>query len=225
MTNTRHHPGHDRRFAVGVLQFALLCCVSDAEVIDRIAATIGNRPIMQSQLLEELRVTAFLNGEKPDLSPANRRRTAMRMVEQSLFRREMEFAHFAEPEGAQIEEALKAVKGRFGGAAEFERELKAYGIGAGALGPALERQMALLRFIELRFRPQVQVAETEARKYYETVVVPEYARKRLPPPPFEEARGQCEEALIQQLVDKRVEAWLEEVKGRTRIRYTEEAFQ
>jgi len=66
---------------------------------------------MQSQLLEELRVTAFLNGEKPDLSPANRRRTAMRMVEQSLFRREMEFAHFAEPEGAQIEEALKAVKG------------------------------------------------------------------------------------------------------------------
>jgi hypothetical protein len=225
MTTTKHPPGRGRRFAVRVSQFALLCCAARAEIIDRIVATIDSQPIMQSQLLEELRATAFLNGEKPDFSPANRRRTAMRMVEQTLFRREMEFTHFAEPEGAQIEEALNAVKGRFGGAAEFERELKACGIGASALGPALERQMALLRFIELRFRPQVQVLETEARKYYETVVAPEYARKRLPPPPFEQARGQCEEALIQQLVDKRVEAWLEEVKGRTRIRYAEEAFQ
>ncbi len=225
MTTTQQYLARGRRFAVGVALFAPLCWVSRAEIVDRIVATIGNQPIMESQLLEELRVTAFLNGEKPDLGPANRRRTAMRMVEQSLFRREMEFTHFAEPDGAQIEEALKGVNGRFSGAAEFERELKACGIGANDLGPALARQMALLRFIELRFRPQVQVTEIEARKYYETVVAPEYARKRLPPPPFEEARGQCEEALIQQLVDKRVEAWLDEVKGRTRIRYVEEAFQ
>jgi len=48
MTNTRHHPGHDRRFAVGVLQFALLCLrFSDAEVIDRIAATDRQSAIMQ----------------------------------------------------------------------------------------------------------------------------------------------------------------------------------
>jgi hypothetical protein len=225
MTTPQQHLARGRRFAVGVALLALPCCVSRAEIVDRIVATIGNQPVMQSQLLEELRLTAFLNGEKPDLSPANRRRTAMRMVEQSLFRREMEFTHFAETEGAQIEEALKGVKGRFSGAAEFERELKACGIGANDLGPALARQMALLRFIELRFRPQVQVTEIEARKYYETAVAPEYARKRLPPPPFEEARGQCEEALIQQLVDKRVEAWLEEAKGRTRIRYVEDAFQ
>lgn len=225
MTTRKHHPGRGRRIGVRVSHWLLLCCVARAEIVERIVATIDNRPIMQSQLLEELRVTAFLNGEKPDLGPANRRRTAVRMVEQTLFRREMELTHFAEPEAAQIEEALKAVKGRFGGAAEFERELKACGIGESALGPALERQMALLAFIELRFRPQVQVLETEARKYYETVVVPEYARKRLPPPPFEEARGQCEEALVQQLVDQRVEAWLQEAKGRTRIRYTEEAFQ
>jgi hypothetical protein len=223
--NTTQHLARGRRFAVGVALFAALCCLSRAEIVDRIVATVGNQPIMQSQLLEELRVTAFLNGEKPDLSPASRRRTAMRMVEQSLLRREMEFTHFAEPEAAQIEAALNAVKGRFGGAAEFERELKACGVGANDLGPALARQMALLRFVELRFRPQVQATEIEARKYYETVVAPEYARKRLAPPPFEDARGQCEEALIQQLLDKRVEAWLEEAKGRTRIRYVEEAFQ
>ena len=120
MTTPQQHLARGRRFAVGVALLALPCCVSRAEIVDRIVATIGNQPVMQSQLLEELRLTAFLNGEKPDLSPANRRRTAMRMVEQSLFRREMEFTHFAETEGAQIEEALKGVKGRFSGAAEFD---------------------------------------------------------------------------------------------------------
>jgi len=126
---------------------------------------------------------------------------------------------------AAVEGALKAVKSRFAGQAAFERELKAYGIGADELDRALARQAAVLRFIELRFRPQVQVLEAEVRQYYETVYLAECQRKQLRPASFEEARRQCEEALAQHRVDKQVDAWLAEVKGRTRIRYTEAAFQ
>ncbi len=45
------------------------------------------------------------------------------------------------------------------------------------------------------------------------------------PPPYDEARSQCEEVLINQRVDKRVDSWLIEMKERTRIRYEEDAFQ
>jgi hypothetical protein len=93
------------------------------------------------------------------------------------------------------------------------------------LNQALSRQAAVLEFIELRFRPQVQVPEQDVRQYYETVFVPEHQRKRSPPPPFEEARSECEETLAQQLVDKLVDTWLKELKGRMRIRFQEEAFQ
>jgi hypothetical protein len=220
-----YHPLTGSRFFLRTSSFVLLFSLARAEIIDRVAVTIDSQPITESQLLEELRVTAFLNGEKPDLSPANRRRTADRLVEQTLIRREMELTRYAGPEQAEIEAALKAVKSRFAGEAEFERELKACGIGADALDQALARQAAALRFIELRFRPQVQVQEAEARQYYETVYLPECRRKQVRPLSFEEARSQCEEALVQQLVDRRVDAWLGEMKERTRIRYTEAAFQ
>jgi hypothetical protein len=223
--STKYNPRGGSHFVLRISYFVLLCCLARSEIIDRVAVTIDSQPITESQVLEELRVTAFLNGEKPDLSPANRRRTADRLVEQALIRREMEFTHDTVPEGTEIEGALKAVKSRFADQAGFERELKACGIGADELGQALGRQAAVLRFIELRFRPQVQVQEAEVRQYYETVYLAECQRKQLQPASFEEARPQCEEALAQQRVDKQVGAWLAEMKGRTRIRYTEAAFQ
>jgi len=214
-----------RRFVLRACCLALFCIPSRAEIIDRIAVTVNNRPITESQIMDEIRVTAFLNGEKPDFGPANRRRTAERMVEQTLFRGEMEFTHYAGQEVVEIEEDLKAAKSRFAGEAEFERALRTYGIDANQLNEALTRQAAVLQFIELRFRPQVQVAEEEVKQYYTSVLVPEYQRKHSQPPPFEEARDQCEEALAQQQVDKLVDVWLKEMKAQARIRYTEEAFQ
>lgn len=223
--STKYNPRSGSYFVLRTSYFVLLCCFARAEIIDRVAVTVDSQPITGSQLLEELRVTAFLNGEKPDLSPANRRRTADRLVEQALIRHEMEFTHYTVPEGTEIEGALKAAKSRFANQAAFERELKAYGLGADELDRALARQAAVLQFIELRFRPQVQVQEAEVRRYYETVYLAECQRKQLRPASFEEARPQCEETLVQQRVDKQVDAWLAEVKGRTRIRYTEAAFQ
>lgn len=225
LRSTKYNSRTGFHFALRTSSFVLFCCFARSEIIDRIAVTIDRQPITESQLLEELRVTAFLNGEKPDLSPANKRRTADRLVEQTLIRREMELTHFAGPERAESEDALKAVRSRFADQAGFERELKAYGIDAAELDRALARQAAVLRFIELRFRPQVQVQEAEVRQYYETVYLAECRRKQLRPASFEEARAQCEEALAQQRVDKQVDAWLADVKGRSRIRYTEAAFQ
>jgi len=225
LRSTKYNPRGGSHFVLRTSSFVLFCCLVRSEIIDRVAVTIDNQPVTESQLLEELRVTAFLNAEKPDLSPANRRRTAGRLVEQTLIRREMELMHDTGPEGAEIEEASKAAKSRFAGQAAFERELQAYGIGAGVLDRALARQTAALRFIELRFRPQVQVQEVEVRQYYETVYLAECQRKQLRPASFEEARAQCQEALAQQRVDKQVDAWLADMKGRTRIRYTEAAFQ
>lgn len=214
--------GSFRRKALALVLFG---CLARGEIIDRIAVTIEDQVITQSQTVEELRVTAFLNGDKPDLGPANRRRTADRLVEQALIRREMEFTHYPGPEESEIEATLKQVKSRFAGETEFERELKAGGLDADELKRALTHQAVVLHFIELRFRPEVQVQEPEVREYYDTVLLPEYQKKQLQAPAFEDARDRCEDALIERLVDKRVDAWLKEVKGRTRIRYVEEAFQ
>ena len=70
-----------------------------AEIIDRIAVSVGNQAITISDLDREIRVTAFLNRTPPDFSPAARRATADRMVEQRLILRELENSRYPSPRG------------------------------------------------------------------------------------------------------------------------------
>ena len=57
--------------------------------------------------------------------------------------------------------------------------------------------------------------------------VQECSQKRAPKTAaaFEEARAQCEEALVAAAVDQAVDRWLREARERARIVYREEAFQ
>src|SRR4051795_2405586 len=59
------------------------------EIIDRIAVSVDRTVITESEVIRQIRITALLNGEQPDLSAANRRETAERLVEQALMRREI----------------------------------------------------------------------------------------------------------------------------------------
>jgi hypothetical protein len=197
-----------------------------AEIIDQIAVTLDQSAITSSQIVEEIRVTAFINGDRPDLAPASRRRTADRLIEQALVLHEMDLTRFPKPSAADVQAAFNQVKSRFGNQEDFQNALSAAAITAKQLEGALLRQITLLRFIDLRFRPEVQVQESDVLQYYDKVFVPALRAKGVATmPSFEEAHAQCEEALTEELVDKRVDAWLKDARARARIRYVEDAFQ
>ncbi len=212
--------------ACATLLVLLFAAQLPAETIDQIAVTVDNQVIASSEIDEALRVAAFLDREKPDLSPAARRRMADRLIEQILVRREMELTRYPEPSPSEIAETLRQVKRRFAGDAQFQQELAAYKLAQRQVESALRRQITLLRFIDLRFRPEVQVQENEVMQYYETVFLPEIRKKGVTPEPaFDDVRAQCEDALTAERVDKRVDAWLAEARSRARIEYDEDAFR
>jgi hypothetical protein len=191
-----------------------------AEIIDRIAVRVENQVITESQLLEDIRIAAFLNGEKPDFSPANRRKAANRLVDRVLIRREMELTQYPMPAASQADQVLEQIKrsraGDLAGRGITEAELRQY----------LLRQAAILRFIDARFKPEVQVSESEIRDCYENRILPEYRKRNArAEPSFDDARNQCEELLAGEHVDKVLERWLKETKEHARIVYQEDAFQ
>ncbi|MGB7762986.1 MAG: hypothetical protein WBL61_24345, partial [Bryobacteraceae bacterium] len=91
---------------------ALAATLASAAIIDRIAVSVGSRVITSSDIEREIRVTAFLNGQPPDLSPAGKRAAAERMVEQRLVRHELETSRYPVPQPAEIEPALAAFRQR-----------------------------------------------------------------------------------------------------------------
>ena len=209
-----------------LLPVLLFAAALRAETIDRIAATLDGQAITTSQILEDLRVAAFLNGEKPEFGAAARRGMADRLIEQLLVLREMELTRYPGPSAAEIAEPLRQVRARLPDEAQFQRELAAYKLTGQQLENALRRQVTLLRFIDLRFRPEVQVQESEVMQYYETVFLPEIRKKGIAPDPtYDDVRAECEEALTTRLVDKRVDRWLAEARARARIDYDEDAFR
>ena len=205
----------------------LLASLAGAEIIDRIAVLVGNRVITTSDLDREIRVTAFLNGVKPDFSPQGKRATADRMVEQQLVRQELETSRYPVPQLADIEPALEAfTKENYASEADYQKALGEAGIIAQDVIEQLLWERTLLEFIDVRFRPGVQVSDQDIQDYFEKVVAPA-ARAAHPGQPvaLEDFRAQIEQTLAGQREDREMDTWLRQARNRTVIVYHDEALQ
>ena len=217
------------QFARGWLSLLLLapCAFLSAEIVDRIAVSVGNSVITTSDLDREIRVTAFLNGIKPDFSKAAKQATADRMVEQKLVERELENGRYPTPQPADVLPALEDFRKRFYPVeADYQRALAAYGITGQDVDSMLLWQRTLLEFIEVRFGPGVQLTDQQIQDYFDKVVAPA-ARSAHPGQPvsLEDYRAKIEQTLIGQREDEEMDTWLREARRRTEIVMHPEALQ
>jgi hypothetical protein len=210
---------------------ALAACadVSDihADIIDRIAVSVGKRVITTSDLDREIRVIAFLNGDKPDFTPAGKRATAGRMVEQTLVRNELENSRYPIPAPSEVDPVLAQLKqDRFPTEADFQSALTAAGISEQDVRDELLWQRTLLSFLDVRFRPSVEMSDQAIQDYFTKIVEPaalaEHPGQTIS---LDDYRDQIEATLTAQQEDKEMSRWLDEAKKRTEIAYRDEAFQ
>jgi hypothetical protein len=195
-------------------------------IIDRIAVSVGNQVITLRDVEREIRVTAFLAAAKPDLSAANKRATADRLVEQTLIRHEMESSGFPFPAAAEAEPSLENLKKNFPSEADYGRALAEYQITEQDVRDLLLRMLTLEQFTSLRFRPAAQVSAAAIQDYFNRVVAPA-ARAAHPGQPveLEDYRTQIEEKLTGDMADREMDNWLKEAHKRTEIVVHPEAFE
>jgi peptidyl-prolyl cis-trans isomerase SurA len=197
-----------------------------AEVIDRIAVTLDNQIITESEVAREIRLSAFLNGDPLDFSPEARRKAAGRLVEQKLIRREIELGRYVEPSKEDVAAMLKQIQTqRFRDPEDYRQALEKCGVSEGDLAAHLLWQLTLLRFIDARFRPGVQVSDEEVRAYFDREQHKLETGDPGKQPRFEDFRDQISETLINQRVDQQMDDWLAAARKRTRIVFHPEAFQ
>ena len=188
--------------------------------------SVGSSVITASDVDREIRVTAFLNGVQPDFSAKVKRSTADRMVEQTLIRRELETSRYPVPNESEIAPELADLRKRYPAEQDYARALESYGITAEDVKQALLWQRTLLLFIEIRFRPAIQLSDQDIQDYFHKVVEPA-ARAAHPGEPvaLEDYRDQIEKKLAGERVDREVDTWLQQARKRTEIVYHEEALQ
>ena len=212
-----------RRTLRACATFFLLASFANAVVVDRVAVTVGNQVITESEILREIALTAFLNGETPSYTPENKRRAADREVEQKLIRKEMQMGNYPDAPDDQAAELLDKTAKNVGGEQELERKLAADGLTVSDLEQHLLWQLTLVRFIDLRFRPAIQVTAQDVQQYYTREIVPHQPPGH--PVRLADVRDKILETLTAQRADQQLDEWLKHEKSITRIEYKKEAFE
>lgn len=175
-----------------------------AAVVDRIAVVVGSSVITETEVLREVRLTEFMNGQPLDLGPAPRRAAAERMVDQQLIAAEMKQGDYPMPAAEDAEPLLRQVEARFQGPPQFRAALEKYGLAEADLRQDLLWQIAILRFTDMRFQPGLPAA---------------------PEPSANRAQEDAPAAAPSAAVDRQLDEWLKQARANTRIEFKPEAFQ
>jgi hypothetical protein len=197
---------------------AALCAISlTAAIIDEIAVTVGNQAITEGEITREIRLSSLLNGEAPDYSLDSRRRAAGRLIEQALIRREMSFGSYPPISPQQVDDALADTRKARGGASALNDLLQRQKLTLQDLRDYLTWQLELLKFIDLRFRPAVQVTPEDVEKYYRDTIVPASPPGKAPA--LNDVREDIDKKLTAERVDQQLDDWIKRSRSRSVIRY------
>jgi hypothetical protein len=165
-----------------------------AEVIERIVAVVDGRPL----LLSEVRLLERLRGlpARPALEA---------LIDEALMFRESTRLPATLSTAEEEERAYASL-------------LERLGAPAGALEDGLRRlarrETAILKYVAFRFGPQVRVTDEALKAAYQA----EHADDAQAPP-FEAVAGSLRERLQRDQLDRKVEAWIRELRESAEIRY------
>jgi hypothetical protein len=214
------------------LTFILACLLLPAsyfplrsEIIDRIAISAGNQVITEGQIDEEIRLTAFLNHDKLDLAPAERKKAADRLIEQTLVKRDMELSRYPLPPPSDADGELKTLQAGYVALPLYQQALLQYGIDEDGLKRRLQWQITLLRFIDYRFRPAIQIPDADVQAYYQQQLAKWQQQGVKPIPAFDDTRDSIEQTLTEQRIDQALDRWLAETRKQVAIRYHDETLR
>jgi hypothetical protein len=182
------------------LALALLAAAALAtagELVERIVAVVDERPL----LLSEVRTLAAVRGLAPEAA-------LQAAIDERLMHAEASRLAQAEVRPEEERRALAAL---------LARENPPAGVPEADLVRLVRRQIAILKYVEFRFRPQVRVDDAAVRAAWEKDAV-----GRPSGPALEDAQDAIRARLEREALDQRVEAWVQELRARADVRLVPE---
>jgi len=208
------------------LCFGVAGALPGATIVDRIAVVVDKRVIKLSEVQRDLRVTEFLNREPLRIDEDAKRKSAERLSDQLVIAQDITRGGYARAPESEADATVKQLEqDRFGGsAAEMRNELGRYGLTVAELREQLLWQLTVLRFIDERFRPSVQIGDEEVRSYYDQHLAA-LKRQYSSDYRFETLEPKIRQSLEGEAVNKNFEQWLDGARKRAHVEYRPEAFK
>lgn len=181
-------------------------------IVDRIVAAIEGEPVTASELADLGKFQQLLGGAAPDEKELLRRR-----VELWIISSDAQAARFPPPAAAEIQREITRLRGQFASPADYQARLEELGLRSESVHRLLEQQFLTARYLDARFRPAVQVDESQIELYFRDELAPALAKCGQPLPALDTVRQEIRELLMQRGISERAGRWLDETRARTRV--------
>lgn len=177
---------------------AVLCAgrpaATEDMLLERILAVVEGRPV----LLSEVRLLQAVRG-------LDQQAALEELIDERLMMREAGRLAQSAVSPEEEERALDALRSTNGAARAAAPE---------ELRRLVRRQIAIVKYIDFRFRPQVSLGEEDVRRAYD-----QRHGGRAGAPPLDEVAAALRDELAGAALDARIEAWVAELRGAADIRY------
>jgi hypothetical protein len=147
------------------------------------------------------------------------------LIEQALVKRDLDLSRYPLPALGDADASLKDVQTSYTTESHYQEMLREYGISEEALKRRLLWQLTLLRFVDFRFRPGIQIPEADVKTYYDQELVKWKQQGVEPVPTLEDSQSKIEEILTQQRIDQALDTWLAETRKQVTVNYLDEALK
>ena len=211
----------------GVWAVALVMALAGSSaagpVVDRVVANVNGHVVLQSDWEEEVAFEALADGRAPDsLTPAERAAALDRLIDQELLREQVRPSQAAQQEEVTGRVAeIRKLQPESSTDEGWQATLKRYGLTQAGLEKRLSDDIQLMKLVEDRLRPSIQIDQKAVETYYQDQLVPELKRAGDKIKPLTEVYGRIRTLLAEQKMNELLTGWLASLRSGSHIRTPE----
>jgi hypothetical protein len=195
----------------------LLCLPAAAEVVDRVAATVNDTAIPESEVRRAL-VVSGLEARPDEDREAFRARVLDALIEEHLEYEDAVRFGPAAPNAFEIDKAMTTLRERLRASGKDpDAEFAKAGMTVDEVRASIERQLVIAGYLRERFAPIAYADEAGAREEYEKRYAPEQKAAGVAPAPFETVAEEMRRRYSERAFDEEVSKWLKELRQKARI--------
>ena len=196
--------------------------VHAGDIVDRIVATVNGHAILQSDWEDALHYEAFIATHSSEqLTFADRKAALDRLIDQELLRQQIRPADFQHASDQEVAARIQEIRRQYPGAdsdSGWYAALAHYHLTEKELKNRVALQLDLLRLVDARLRPTVQIDSKSVQSYYNQELLPQLRQSGAQQIPLAQASPKIKELLTQRKIDQLLTAWLQTLRTGSEIR-------
>jgi peptidyl-prolyl cis-trans isomerase SurA len=188
-------------------------------VLDRVVAVVNNRPILWSDVEDEIRLSVLDTGARQsEVTPQRALELLIRrtLIEQQIRQEDLRALTPTQDEiNARLEEIRRqlpaCIRQDCASDKGWKTFLAAHDLTEESVENYFRHRLEILRFIEQRFRQGIQISQEQIEDYYRNTLLPQYAAGEAVPP-MDKVAPRIQEILLQQQVNVLFGSWLSNLR-------------